>query len=321
MRINRCVMAVALAATMLLTGTNARADYPDKPVLILVGSGAGGVNDVIIRILAEHMTRTLGQQVVVENRPGAGTTVAVAAVKKAAPDGYTLLVNGSSHGVIGSLYPQSGIDVIQDLDSVSMLAVVPLVMVVHQSVPANNFEEFVAYLKQNPNKLAFGTNGAGSGAHLAGELFKKMAQVEFSHVPYRTTPQALNDLLSGQIGLMIDTQTLLGPHIKAGTLRGMAATTTERSSILPDLPTFDEKGLKGYDASSWTSMYAPKGTPKEIVDKLNGAINAALSDPALIARFAQLGIIPPKQTGAEFLTAYLKQDIAKWSEILATAKK
>jgi len=315
------LVAFAALALSVAAGGSAQAEYPEKPVLLIVGSGAGGVNDIIARIYAEHMTKTMGQQVLVENRPGAGTTIAVSAVMKAAPDGYTMLVNGSSHGVISALYPQSGIDVVRDLDSVSMMAVVPLILAIHKSVPGDDYKSFVSYLKANPDKLSFGTNGAGSGAHLAGELFKRMADVSFVHVPYRTTPQALNDMLSGQIGLMIDTHTLLGPHIKAGTLKGIAATTVKRSSILPDLPTFDEMGLRGYDASSWTSMYAPKGTPKAIVDRLNRAIEAALADKAVIDRFEQLGIIGPTATGPEHLTAYLKQDIKKWSEILASVKK
>jgi tripartite-type tricarboxylate transporter receptor subunit TctC len=306
-----------VAAAILFWGALAHADYPDRPVRLIVGSGAGGVNDIIARVLAEKMSTTLGQPIVVENRPGGGTTIAVNEVKRASPDGYMLLANGSSHSVIGPLFPQSGIDVLKDLDSVSMLAVVPLIMVVNHTVPVKNFDQLIAYLKAHPGKLEFGSNGEGSGAYLASELFKKMAGVDFLQVPYRTTPMALSDLMAGRIALMIDTQTLLGPYIKAGTLIGIATTTIERSSIIPDLPTFDEKGLKGYEASSWTGLYAPKGTPQAVIDKLAAAVSQALADPVIIKKFADLGIIPPKQTGPAYQSAYLKQDVEKWQPVLA----
>lgn len=320
------LFTLPVAAAILLWCVSTHAEYPDRPIRFIVGSGAGGINDIIARTLGEKMSATLGQPIVVENRPGGGTTIAVNEVKRATPDGYMLLVNGSSHSVIGSLYPQSGIDVLKDLDNVSILAIVPLIMVVNHSVPAKNFDQLVAYLKAHPGKLEFGSNGEGSGAHLASELFKKMAGVDFLQVPYKTTPMALSDLLAGRIAMMIDTQTMMGPYIKAGTLTGIATTTLERSSIIPDLPTFNEKGLKGYEASSWTGLYAPKGTPQAVIDKVAAAAKQALADPDIVKRFADLGIIPPKQTGPAYQATYLKQDVEKWKPVLeatsaAAAKK
>lgn len=209
----------------------------------------------------------------------------------------------------------------RDLESVTIMGVVRLILAVHTSITATDYKSFVAYVKTNPGKVKFGTNGVGSGAHLAGELFKRMAGVNFVHIPYRTTPQTLNDLQFGQIGMMVGTHTLLGPYITAVTFKGIAATTVKRSSILPDLPTFDEMGLKEYDASSWTSMYAPKGTPKAIIDRLNRAASTALADRKVLKRFEQLGIIALREMGTSYLSTYLQQDIRKWSEILNSASK
>lgn len=310
---------LALPAFVGLTAATQRARaqvWPSRPVLLVVGSGAGGINDIIARTLADQMTGTLRQRVVVENRPGAGTTLAVQSVIRADPDGHTLLVNGSSHAVIAPLYPTAGIDVLKDLDSVTKLAIVPLVMAIHRSVPATDYASLVDWLKANPGRMTFGTNGVGSGAYLAAALFQRMAGVELEHVPYRTTPQALTDLNAGRIGMMVDTHTLLGPHIAEGTLRGIAATTIRRSSILPDLPTFDELGLRGYDASSWTGLYAPRGTPGTVVQRVTEAVRAAIADPAVAQRFQQQGIIPPTELGPAYLSSYLARDVAKWAPIL-----
>ncbi|MCJ8144002.1 tripartite tricarboxylate transporter substrate binding protein [Ancylobacter sp. A5.8] len=296
------------------------ADYPTRPITMIVGSGAGGINDLIARILGEHMSRTLGQPVVVENQPGGGSTIAISQVAKATPDGYTLLVNGSVHSVVGELYPKSGIDVQKDLESVSLLAGVPLILTVAKALPITDFASLVAYAKEHPNQLTFGSNGRGSGAHLAAELVKSMAGVQFKHIPYRTTPQALNDLLTGRISIMLGTVTMFSPHIDSGEVRPIAVSTGERSALVPNVPTFDELGLKGYEASSWTALYAPKGTPPEIIARINTGIAAALADEEVKKRFVQLGLIAPPELGPKYLTSYLDKDIARWSTVLRASQ-
>lgn len=307
--------AVAAVFATLATPVIA-ADYPTRPITVLVGSGAGGINDLIARILGEHMSKTLGQPLVIENQPGGGSTIAISQVAKADPDGYTLLVNGSVHSVVGELYPKSGIDVEKDLQSVSLLAGVPLILTVVKTLPITDFNSLVAYAKEHPNQLTFGSNGRGSGAHLAAELVKSMAGVQFKHIPYRTTPQALNDLLTGRISIMLGTVTMFAPHIQSGEVRPIAVSTSERSALVPDVPTFNELGLKGYEASSWTALYAPKGTPAAVIDRLNVAIKAALEDEGVKKRFVQLGLIAPPELGATYLTTYINKDIARWASVL-----
>jgi tripartite-type tricarboxylate transporter receptor subunit TctC len=300
---------------------HARAEYPDRPITFVVGAGAGGLNDIVARLYAEHMAQTLGQPIVVKDIPGAGTTRAVSAVTEASPDGYTVLVNGSPHSVIAALYPETKIDVLNDLDSVSMLAYVPLVLAVNKSVPADDLPSLITYLKANPDKLSFGTIGVGSGAYMAMELFRRMSHVDLVHVPYRTTPEALDGLLQGQVDMMFDIYALLGSYIKSGVLKPIAVSTLKRSQTFPDIPTFDEMGVKGFDASGWTGMYITKGTPKAIIDQLSHAVAVAAADPDLIKHLTLLGIEPPLGMGPDFLTEYLRQDVKKWTDVLSNVSK
>lgn len=312
----RVIGGGVFGAALTLAAGLAHAQYPTKPITLVVGSGAGGINDLIARVLGEQMTKTLGQPFVVDNQPGGGSTIAIGQVSKAAPDGYTLLVNGSVHSVVGELYPKAHVDVLKDVQSVSMLAGAPLVLTVHKSLPITDFKTLVEYSKANPNKLTFGSNGRGSGAHLAAELVKKMAGVEFKHIPYRTTPQALNDLLTGRISIMLGTATMFAPHIQSGVVHGIGATTLERAAIIGDIPTFNELGLKDFEASSWTALYAPPGTPAPIVARLNAALKVALDDPGVKEKFVQLGLIEPTTLGPDYLTKYITEDIARWSAVL-----
>jgi tripartite-type tricarboxylate transporter receptor subunit TctC len=308
-----------LACALLLVAAPARAEdpYPTRPIHVVVPFAAGGVIDVVTRVVAEHMAGALKQPLVIDNRPGAGSTIGASAVAKAAPDGYTLLVNGAAHSVIPALYPQANFDVTKDFEPVSILGRVPFVLAVHPSLPATGYASFIAYLKSNPGKVDFGSTGAGSAAHLSSELLKHMAGVEFEHIPYRGTPAVVTDLLAGRIGFMIDAQNLLATHIQSGALRGFAVTTLKRSSLLPALPTFDELGLKGYDSSSWQAMYAPAKTPRPIIDRLAASIAAALADPAVLDRFRSLGIERPDDLGPEKLDAYFNAEMAKWGPIIA----
>jgi tripartite-type tricarboxylate transporter receptor subunit TctC len=307
--------AAALAATLLVP-VSARAAYPERNITIICASGAGGIVDVTTRIIAEHMGKTLGRTIIVQNEPGAGSTLAIGAVAKATPDGYTVLTIGPAVGVVGALFPNSAADVVRDLQPVSMLGVTPLVLLTHKDVPATDYASLLSYLKAHPNELTTGSNGRGSAGHLAGALLKRMAGVEIRYIPYRTTPQAQADLIAGRLSMMF--LSTLTDHIAAGTLRPIAVSTRERWKLFPDVPTLDELGLKGYEAATWISMYLPKDAPQDVVDRLNAALKAALADPAVRERFDQIGVLVPTSLGPDFNAQYLKAEVDKWAEILRT---
>ena len=309
---------IATLVTLAALTAPAAAIYPERNITIICASGAGGIVDVTTRIVAEHMAKTLGRTVLVQNEPGAGNTLAISALTKAAPDGYTALTIGPGAGVVAELYPKSGLDMVHDTQPVSVVGVAPMVLLVHKDVPVTDFASLVAYLKAHPDELTTASNGRGSAGHLAGALFKKMAAVNILYIPYKTTPQAQTDLIGGRLSMMW--LSTLTDYIKAGTLRPIAVTTLERWKLFPDVPTFDELGLKGYEATTWISMYLPKGAPKEATDRLTAALNVALADPSVQKRLDQVGVIAPRTTGPEFLEKYLKLEIDKWADILRTNK-
>ncbi len=310
--------AMMVMAALVLAPLGAEAAYPEHNITMICASGAGGIVDVTTRIIADHMSKTLGRTVVVQNEPGAGSTLAIGAVAKAAPDGYTVLTIGPGVGVVAELYPKSGVDVVRDLQPVSIMGVAPMVLLAHKSVPATDYKSLVGYLKAHPNEMTTGSNGRGSAGHLAGALFKKMAGVEIRYIPYRTTPQAQADLIGGRLSMMF--LSTLTDHIRAGTLHPIAVTTLQRWKLFPDVPTFDELGLKGYEAVTWISMYLPRGAPRDAIGKLNAALASALADQAVRERLDQIGVIVPSTIGPEFNEKYLKYEVEKWSDILSTNK-
>jgi len=293
----------------------AQGGYPVRPVHVTVSYGAGGAIDVAARIIAEHMARTLGQPMVVENKPGAGSTIAAEAVARAAPDGYSLLVTGTAHPLIPVLYPQAAIDPIRDFAPISHLGNMPFVLAIHPSLPATDVAGFLAYVRANPGKIDVGSAGPGSSSDLADLLLAKLAGLEFVRVPYRSTPAAMNGLVAGEVGFMLDSQNVLAPQVRAGALRGLAVSSLERSRLLPALPTLDEAGLAGFEASSWQVMLAPAGTPPAIVERLAAAVAAALADPAVQRRYDELGYQLPIRTGPAALTAFLARETAKWTPL------
>lgn len=299
--------------------SSAQAAYPDRTITVVCASGAGGAVDLITRIVTDHMARTLGQNIVIQNEPGAGGTISITNVTKATPDGYTVLSIGPSVATIKDLYPKSTIDVQQDVQPVTIIGQIPLVLVVHKDVPAKNYADLIAYMKAHPGELTFASNGRGSGGHLAGSLFKKMANVDLRYIPYRSTPQATADLLGGRVSMIWLSS--LGNLAGTDAVRPIAVSLKgQRWNKFPDTPTFDEAGLKDYEATTWVSLYVPKDTPKEIADRLNAAAKAALADPDVLARFDKAGIVKPPGTGAAFLAKYLKDDIEKWGDILRNTK-
>jgi tripartite-type tricarboxylate transporter receptor subunit TctC len=307
------IRALLLLLGLLSFAMPARAEYPDHLITIICASGAGGAVDVTTRLIAEYLSKELGRPVVVQNEPGAGSTIAINAVAKAEPNGYTLLTIGSGVAVAGELYPKANVDVLRDLVPVTMVGATPLVLFVNGTIPANNYAELIAWLKAHPDDATTGSNGRGSAGHLSIELLNKMAGVNIRYIPYKTTPQAHADLIAGRLSVML-TSSLNDPS-KYG-VKALAVSSLERWSTLPDVPTLDELGLKGYEAATWVAMMAPKDTPPETVKTINAAFKKALADPALRKRLDEIGIIPPRQTGAEFATKYVQQEIVKWTEIL-----
>jgi tripartite-type tricarboxylate transporter receptor subunit TctC len=288
--------------------------YPTRPVRIVVGLSPGGSVDIVTRLMAQWLSERLGQQFIVENRPGAGTNIATEAVVRAPPDGYTLLIVNAANAINATLYENLKFNVIRDIALVAGMVRVANVMEVNPAVPAKTVPEFIAYAKANPGKLSFGSGGNGSSLHVVGELFKMMAGIDMVHVPYRGGAPALIDLLGGQIQVMFDTIPQSLDYIRDGKLRALAVTTATHSEVLPDIPAMGDF-VPGFEAGSWWGAGVPKNTPVEIVDKLNREINAGLTDAKLKRRLAELGTTPLVFTPAEF-SAFVRAETEKWARVV-----
>ena len=290
--------------------------YPARPVRIIVGYPSGGSNDLLARLMAQWLSERMGQQFVIENRPGAGSNIATEAVVRADPDGYTLLMVSAANMSNAALYEKLNYNFIRDIAPVAGVMRVPLVMEVNLSIPAKTVPEFIAYAKANPGKINFASGGIGTSIHLSGELFKMMTGIDMQHVPYRGNGPALTDLLGGQVQIMFDTMPAAIGYVRAGQLRALAVTTATRSEALPDIPTVGEY-VPGYEASSLYGVAAPSNTPTEIVDKLNREINAALADPAMQTRLADLGGIVLAGSPADF-GKLIAVETEKWAKVIRT---
>jgi len=288
--------------------------YPARPVRIIVGYPSGGSNDILARLMAQWLSERMGQQFVIENRPGAGSNIATEAAVRADPDGYTLLMVSAANMSNAALYDKLSYNFIRDIAPVAGVMRVPLVMEVNPSIPAKTVPEFIAYAKANPGKINFASGGIGTSIHLSGELFKMMTGIEMQHVPYRGNGPALTDLLGGQVQIMFDTMPAAIGYVRAGQLRALAVTTAMRSEALPDIPTVGEY-VPGYEASSLYGVAAPSNTPAEIVDKLNREINAALADPAMKTRLADLGGIVLAGSPADF-GKLIAVETDKWATVI-----
>jgi tripartite-type tricarboxylate transporter receptor subunit TctC len=285
-------------------------DYPDKPVRWILGFAAGGPTDIVVRLVGQYLSEKLGQQFVIDNRPGAGGNIATQAVVNSAPDGYTILAIAHVHAINATLYKQLPYDFIRDMVPVAGMVQMPNVMEVHPSVPAKSVAEFIAYAKANEGKISYASAGNGTSAHLAAELFKAMTGVQMLHVPYRGSGPALIDMVSGRVHIMFDTLSSSIPHIKDGKLRALGVTTAKRSDALPDVPTVADT-VPGYEVTAWFGVGVPKGTPQAIVDRLNREINGALADPRIKARFAELGALPFPATPDQ-MVAHVAAETEKW---------
>jgi tripartite-type tricarboxylate transporter receptor subunit TctC len=314
----RILYLAAGAAAQLSLPSIARAQaYPSHPVRLIVGFTPGGPTDIFARLIGQWLSDRLGQPFVIENRPGAGSTIGIEAVVNAAPDGYTLALVSTSAAISASFYHHLNFNLIRDIVPVSGIVRVPLVMVVHPSVPATTVLEFIAYAKANPGRVIMASVGNGTTPHMAGELFKMTAGVDLLHVPYRGAAPALTDLLGGRAQVMFEAVASLGEYVRGGKLRALAAAGSMRSQVFPDVPTVAEF-LPGYEASVWFGIGAPQRTPAEIVDRLNQEVNVALADPALNARLGQLGGTALTGTSAEFGKLFVG-DTEKWGNVVRAA--
>ena len=319
---NRRQPLFTLGACLLLASAGALAQgYPTRPITLVVPFAAGGPTDVVARALSIPMGKALGQTVVVENKVGAGGTVAAGAVARAAPDGYTFLIHHNGMATAPALYRKLAYNPLSDFEYVSQAVDVPMTLVARKDLPAKTLPELLAYLKANGDKVNLAHAGLGAVSHLCGMVFRQAVGVDLTTVPYSGTGPAMQALLGGQVDLMCDQTTQTVPHIKAGTLRFYGVTTAQRIKALPDAPTLAEQGLKGFEVVVWHGIYAPKGTPKDATDKFNAAVRIALKDPMVMARMAELGaeIVPDAKLTPEGLRSWLKQETERWGPVIKAA--
>jgi tripartite-type tricarboxylate transporter receptor subunit TctC len=315
----KAILAAALFALGL--GAAQAQPYPSRPITIVVPFAAGGPTDAIARSLGERMRTSLGQPILVENVTGAGGSIAVSRAVRAAPDGYTLILGHTgTHVVNGAIYPLQ-YDLLNDFEPIALLASNAMIVVTRNDLPPKNFRELIDWLKANSGKVAVGTAGVGSASHFSGVYFQNLIKAQFNFVPYRGTGPALQDLVAGQIDMIVDQVSNSIAQVQAGKIKPFAVTDTKRLAGAPEVPTADEAGLPGFHISLWNGMWAPKGTPKDVIAKLNGAIMEALADPAVRKRLADVGldIPPPEQQTPQALGAYQKAEIEKWWPIIKAA--
>ena len=312
-------IAAAAAVTLAAATAGAAPEFPSQPIRMIVPYPPGGATDIIGRVLAEQLSNTIGQRVIVENRAGAGGSIGAAAVANAAPDGYTLLMGAlTSHSINMSLMAKPGFDLEKGFAPVSLAGNVGLAMVVHPSLPATTVGELVALAKAQPTKVNFASAGNGSPQHLAGELFNTLAGTKLLHVPYKGSAPAVTDLLGGQVQMMIDTIPSVLPHIKGGKVRALGVTTAKPSELLPGVPTVASQGLPNYEVSSWFGVLAPAGTPPEVVQKLNQHVVRALQSPQAIEALQKQGATATPGTPQE-ASRLIRSEIQKWAQVIKAA--
>lgn len=320
-RLQGIIAAGSLALAALIASNaqaqDAAASYPDKPVRILVGFSPGGGSDTVARLLAEPLAAVLGQSFVVENRPGAGGQLARTLLAESDGDGYTLLFDSASFSTSAVLTPNLTYDPVKDIRGVSQIASTPVMMVANNDLPAKDVKELIALAKEKPGEIGFATSGVGSLLHFSGELLNSMAEIKLLHVPYKGA-EGMADVVAGRVGLAFAGVPQTQPLIKAGQMRALAVTTTERLASMPDVPTMAEAGVPGYEVNNWYGIFAPAGTPDAIVNKLNAAVAEVLKDPGLQAKLADQGMAASPMT-AEGFSTYVANEIAKWRKVASEA--
>src|SRR5262245_21999969 len=317
----RLMIRVALAALALVSCTAAAQDYPAKPIVIIVPAAAGGPTDTLTRVLAASMSEPLKQQMLIENMGGAGGTIAINKAAKSRPDGYTLLLYHIGMSTAPALYRKLQYDTLNDFDYIGQVADIPMMLIAKKTTAASNFAEFLAYAKANKDKLTYANAGVGSASFLCGLLFMNTIQAQFTMVPYKGTGPAMNDLVGGQVDFMCDQTVNTVPQLKSGNVKAYGVTTATRLPSLSDMPTLDEQGLKGFNLVVWNGLYAPKGVPKPVIDKLVAALQYAVQAPAFRSRMAELGAEPAPASKAtpESLGTLLRSEVEKWTPIIRQA--
>jgi tripartite-type tricarboxylate transporter receptor subunit TctC len=310
------VLAAALAAPGIVASPAAAQQYPSKPITMILGFAPGGPSDVMARVLTKKMEEYLKQPIVIENKAGAGGTIAGGITARAAADGYTImLATGSILAINVTLYKNAPYDSVKDFEPISMLGMQTNVLYAHPSVPAKTVPEFVAYAKMNPGKLSFGSGGVGTPAHLAGELLRIKAGIDYTHVPFRGTGPTLQSVIGNHVPTAFNPPSPLIPHLQSGAIKAIAITTLERTPVLPDTPTFHESGYPGFDAATWHAVVAPAGTPRPVIAALNKAIVGSLEDPVVRKALTDSGVDVRSST-PEWLRDYIKSEIPKWAEVI-----
>ena len=310
--------AAAIAAPSILPSRAAGADWPVKPVRVVVPFTPGGSTDITARLVSNRLQEVWGQSVVVENKPGAGGNIAADMVAHSDPDGYTIFISGPGMATNQFLYPSLSYDSVADFAPVTMLITQPNLMCVPNSSPAKSVKEFIAYCNDNRGKVTYASSGNGTTLHLSGELFKRLAKVEMTHIPYRGGAPAINDLIPGRVDVIFDNMPSILQHAKAGSLRALAVSTKERVAVVPDIPTIAET-VPGFDVFSWFGFFVPARTPQDVIARINADTNAALVYAPVKSRFEELGANPKGSTQAE-LAAFLKSEIDKWGPVIREAK-
>jgi tripartite-type tricarboxylate transporter receptor subunit TctC len=310
--------AAVLACGLLLQSASAQS-YPAKPVRLIAASSPGSAVDIVARIVAQKLTEQLGQQMIVDNRAGAGGNLGAEVAAKAAPDGYTLFMGTPAHAINTGLYRKLNYDLTRDFAPVSLVTTGQYVIVVHPSLPVKSVKELIALARTRPGQLNYASAGSGNATHLAGELFKSLARVNLVHVPYKGSGPALTDLIGGQVQLMFCNLTAALPQVKSGRLRALAVTGAKRTATVPELPTVSEAGLPGYVVTSWFGVLAPAGTPREVIVRLNGELAQAMRSPDMRERLAGEGAEPTAGTPEQF-AAFIKTEIAQWTTVVRDAR-
>ena len=311
--------AAAVAAPSFLLSRASGADWPVKSVRVVVPFAPGGSADITARLVGNRLQEVWGQSVVVENKPGAGGNIAADMVAHSDPDGYTIFISGPGLATNQFLYPSLSYDPVGDFAPVTLLITQPNLMCVPNSSPAKSVQEFIAYCNDNKGKVTYASSGNGTTLHLSGELFKRLAKVEMTHIPYRGGAPAINDLIPGRVDVIFDNMVSIISHVRAGSLRGLAVTTRERVALVPDMPTIAESGVPGFDVFSWFGFFVPARTPRDVVARINTDTNAALAHASVKTRFGDLGATPKGSTPAELAT-FLKSEIDKWGPVIREAK-
>jgi tripartite-type tricarboxylate transporter receptor subunit TctC len=289
--------------------------YPAKPLKFIVGFAPGGATDVVGRLMGKKLGDALGQPVIIENKAGGSSNIGAEAVVRSAPDGYTFYVCAITNAINASLFQKLPFDFARDLEPVALFAKVPNILVVHPSVPAKSLKELIDYARANPGKLSYASSGAGTSIHMCGELFKLLAKVDLVHIPYKGSAPAMTDMIGGQVQVMFDNMPSALPHVKAGKLRALAVTSAQRSPSAPDVPTMSEAGLDGFDVQSWFGLLAPKGTPRDIITRLNAESVKALGTADIKERFMDLGAVPGPMSPEAF-GEFIRAEITRWADVV-----